>query len=1275
MELASAQEDASSSPLLDAESLHRISQYVNELYTKRTFGASSDEDDDDSNDELISLGSIDIETVQSMEKLIRVLSQEDEQLAHELEGIISTHRHQQQQQASIRPNIRQETLASIGNYINAFSKTSYLHKLAAVVVDSANDDDDDDCSTLPGTVVLENEHPDMLKSISNYIDYTLAVKDHQLPTSDYEMDNDFKEVPSHENATANDKDSDNDTTTSSQVAEFRNDKQISADSADEASTAIEEEDNDTATNVSDDLTAQISPETLSQIGAFIDLVAQRNKKAVIPPANSNAGLVEKTGSDLDGDNGDDDVDDDVVNTILDELSMSDEEVLTQFSDDDASLALKANPDLLASVEAYIDNLAKTSVQSTEKHDVSGNLQNVTDHFEQLSMDGRTDDDENVNEFPSQILGAVNELNCIDHDHVSVPSYLMQRKGEFYHLQTRNNSSSSDPPANFISVRSQDDENDTSEIGAKPSHDPQPLLSTNLPFDTAVVRSALLKSNDQEQLKNNLCADATGAHLESNDGERNTQANGSRSCRDPELSTELVFDTTGEINRVGDNESDSRDNLQAIEESRFDTSIDQAKPRTRMGGPEILLTSGLIAKSKNEYLEKDNDCGNSAEELVSQSSKKENDECMLRVPRRGPPSPEKKNHQKGNNVKVLDEELGSRQIQDVTNGTASKAESPRPNGSEAEVKRPSGTEAQHASDIQTLATLITGIKNPSVDDERTMKRFAQFCYPLVGDKEPRAASVSEIMCEAGEIGLPLDAADRFLSLAQLVLDERRRNIEIEAAPSDEVRSPHLSSTTTAGCAIFSSRDFEAFVSRLVEAGTQNPQFMSLMEDKDEIHDFDDDKAYVDILVNSGSGGEDGADAIEVDLLCGALTSNDRRNGHDHWQTFAAKLLMSDSGNDLDDISSTSSDYVDKPPSQTHSGQLDPPAAENSARQHDQGGRVITGLSFEESVKLKKLTPGITPGQTEDTFDRHIMKFWKEQHTVKKKRFGYPTRTVRSLAESYSNDDNDTLSFITGSHASSFDMMEDAWIIRRSMAMYGKQSTMGWDEPRKVMVADVHPPKALDAVQATAKFFHRGSFLKRSKVDLLTSVWKETYVVRTAAHPGYLDVHINSLYAATSCCGERNPRDSLPWESRHVKQRFLHEQSVSFCKNWFGILVPRHKNLNVDQPVCRPDSFPMPVAAGEWTQEWYKKKTLAPIKSNLSGSVAGDPGNALELSDFFPDEESDDDSLYAKAPQCGRIRNMKLKIGEKITRVTPDLTSSLRRSRWRKRHFPRGTFPYK
>jgi hypothetical protein len=100
--------------------------------------------------------------------------------------------------------------------------------------------------------------------------------------------------------------------------------------------------------------------------------------------------------------------------------------------------------------------------------------------------------------------------------------------------------------------------------------------------------------------------------------------------------------------------------------------------------------------------------------------------------------------------------------------------------------------------------------------------------------------------------------------------------------------------------------------------------------------------------------------------------------------------------------------------------------------------------------------------------------------------------------------------------------------------------------------------------------------------------------------------------------------------------------------------------------------MPMKAPEWSPEWFRGPYLAPLGSNLSGSSLEDaiPG-------YLRDElEEYDQDAWEETPECGTFRNTQpqLRCGERITLVTPELVSSLRRSRWRKKFFPRGTFPY-
>jgi hypothetical protein len=74
------------------------------------------------------------------------------------------------------------------------------------------------------------------------------------------------------------------------------------------------------------------------------------------------------------------------------------------------------------------------------------------------------------------------------------------------------------------------------------------------------------------------------------------------------------------------------------------------------------------------------------------------------------------------------------------------------------------------------------------------------------------------------------------------------------------------------------------------------------------------------------------------------------------------------------------------------------------------------------------------------------------------------------------------------------------------------------------------------------------------------------------------------------------------------------------------------------------------------------------------VSGSGSESDEGSYSSSASSNDGSASWEEAPECGEIVNVRQKIGERVTRVHPDYTSSLRRSRWRKKYFPRGTFPY-
>ena len=154
------------------------------------------------------------------------------------------------------------------------------------------------------------------------------------------------------------------------------------------------------------------------------------------------------------------------------------------------------------------------------------------------------------------------------------------------------------------------------------------------------------------------------------------------------------------------------------------------------------------------------------------------------------------------------------------------------------------------------------------------------------------------------------------------------------------------------------------------------------------------------------------------------------------------------------------------------------------------------------------------------------------------------------------------------------------------------------------------------------------------------------------------------------------DDLPWEHRDAKQRFLYEQSVQFCRNWFGRIDELEGNDFYKEPVTTATSMEMPMRAGEWTEEWYKQPWAIPVTAVMSEEMGHSiiRANALQRRVGTFANHLDTDQEPWERPECGTLKNTQLKIGERISRVTPDLTSSLRRSRWRKKHFPKGAFPY-
>ena len=275
-------------------------------------------------------------------------------------------------------------------------------------------------------------------------------------------------------------------------------------------------------------------------------------------------------------------------------------------------------------------------------------------------------------------------------------------------------------------------------------------------------------------------------------------------------------------------------------------------------------------------------------------------------------------------------------------------------------------------------------------------------------------------------------------------------------------------------------------------------------------------------------------------------------------------------------------------------------------------------------------------------------------------------------------------------------EDIWRRRTAMATYG----WGWEEATWLSPRSAGKgPVGIDGVRAAEGLsnfmFNRSSFVFARKK------WNRSYKQRTKGHTGYFNVDVHSLQESATFGAGDWPQDDTPWELRSVRQRFLHERSLSFSRNWFGTLEKVNGNDKIKYPVCKPKSMEMPMENipedGEWHPDWYTtwmaRKTMpkpAPAESEPESETEVEETDAESTFDEMSDEGSEDsdgsgssytdsssfidDDEWEEAPECGKIINVKQKIGEHVTRVHHDYTSSLRRSRWRKKYFPKGTFPY-
>ncbi len=144
------------------------------------------------------------------------------------------------------------------------------------------------------------------------------------------------------------------------------------------------------------------------------------------------------------------------------------------------------------------------------------------------------------------------------------------------------------------------------------------------------------------------------------------------------------------------------------------------------------------------------------------------------------------------------------------------------------------------------------------------------------------------------------------------------------------------------------------------------------------------------------------------------------------------------------------------------------------------------------------------------------------------------------------------------------------------------------------------------------------------------------------------------------------DNIPWEHRNVRQKFLSEKSIE-TRNWFGSLVMTRGNDRNHQPVSHPSSaeldwkiFPYP---GSWEENWFTPWQAYRVN----------PTNLL-IDQKISNDSEDSEDLVSERPQIGVMVTVRQNVNESLTRVSFMHSSNLRRSRWRKKFYPYGAFPF-
>ena len=116
-----------------------------------------------------------------------------------------------------------------------------------------------------------------------------------------------------------------------------------------------------------------------------------------------------------------------------------------------------------------------------------------------------------------------------------------------------------------------------------------------------------------------------------------------------------------------------------------------------------------------------------------------------------------------------------------------------------------------------------------------------------------------------------------------------------------------------------------------------------------------------------------------------------------------------------------------------------------------------------------------------------------------------------------------------------------------------------------------------------------------------------------------------------------------------------------------------NDRLQYPVCCPKSLEVSVTRipeeGEWSEDWFTTwKSRKDNPNNLESCAQDEKENMINGDATASESPRENDHAVGGniVVEIGSLCPVRVKPGERISRIHPEFTSSLRQSRWRKKY---------